>query len=120
MQSWKTAGQVPAETSGRIFGDTAVWTKALPLCARCWLSFQEKVVQELGKLALEQANGLEQVIAHLWFVFLTFKMGQMTVSLCLPNRKTCTLLPPAVAQEPTSVPFPRAIHTKRVQAQGAS
>lgn len=31
------------------------------LCAHCWLSFQEKVGQKLGELALEQPNGLEHV-----------------------------------------------------------
>lgn len=114
-----SAIQAPAETSGRIFGDAAVWVEASPLCAHCWLCFQEKVGQDLGELALGQPNGLEQVIAHLWFIFLTFKTSQMTCKPLSYRQEYMRFATPAAAQEPTLFPFPRTIHTNRAQAQGA-
>lgn len=101
-----SAVQVPAATSGRIFGDAAVWIEALPLCARCWLCFQEKVGQELGELALEQPNGLVQDIAHLWFIFVTFKMSQMTCKPLSYRQEDMRFAAPALLGSSLCFPSP--------------
>lgn len=88
-----------------------------PLCPLL-VTFSRKGRTGIRRAALGQPNGLEQVVAHLWFIFLTFKMSQMTCKPLSYRQEDMRFAARAVAQS-TLFPFPRAIYTNRAQAQGA-
>lgn len=72
------AVQVSAEPSGRSLGAAAVWAEAVTHVCQLLAEFSRKDRLGIDELALEQPNGLAQVIADPWFIFLTFKVNQMT------------------------------------------